>query len=918
MSLQSRRKNLAQGKRSETKWSEAQPWVTHDKISQARFSGRKICSYFPSPAKAGFPSIRVRYPGFCSLRSLHPGLNSSTCFARSVLVAIVALILFTFLFQPSVQAQTKRVVIVKIDGLPYELVERFAHQRDPLTGKSQLPWFDYIFFNNGTRLTNFYVRGMSLSAPSWSLVDTGQHLQIKGNVEFDRDILHTYDYLNFIPFYFKQALRGNVDMPGTEVLDSVGVPLLVDAYDNYERLPGGQLYERGSQLGLLVRAGQTHFLKNPVQLAGEFLTGFEIRNVVYDQTVREMTEKLNDPRVRYLDMWTGAFDHAAHHNNDRETHLAALRELDVLLGRLWTAIQKSPMASETALIVVSDHGFNTDEHVISQGFNLVRLLGSSGGGGHHVITKRRLLLEYALKGINPLVPPITTTTSESYYLKGQSTAYPTALLDFDGNERAGLHLRNRDLNVLHILLQQLQRKDLSPQLRPAAKNAFFATLASARKRWQTDLDQMDEELVALRQAIEKQRALCESQPKKFTVADREMGRDDQARRICVLATQWAEMEKDYTAYVSTIRGLLSLRQESFAPDKLEIEKLIPERAMGPRNTIYDLQNYVVGLGRDGLVAQADGALDLERSFVQLNYFDLLSAQKVRNNLQPGVSNRPVDFVATRIPRESIAPGLNESDLRPDDDVVWLYGGPDRQALILARTGTEGLLRLRYLPIANLVQDQKGIIHFDRMPWQAGLPLRILEDARLDVPVTGRVAWLSEWHTDLEWLHALHKTQYSNGLIGLHEQLMQFPTPGTDVNAAGLSADDRLLHRFRRRQRALVETDLLIAANNHWNFDVRGFNPGGNHGSFFRISTHSTLMFAGGERTGIPRGLAVSEPYDSLSVTPTVLALTGYLQSDNMPVESLVRRGFLKFPGRVISEVSGQNFGRAATTTTGQQ
>jgi hypothetical protein len=71
------------------------------------------------------------------------------------------------------------------------------------------------------------------------------------------------------------------------------------------------------------------------------------------------------------------------------------------------------------------------------------------------------------------------------------------------------------------------------------------------------------------------------------------------------------------------------------------------------------------------------------------------------------------------------------------------------------------------------------------------------------------------------------------------------------------------------------------------------------------------MFAGGERTGIPRGLAVSEPYDSLSVTPTVLALTGYLQSDNTPVPSLAKRGFMKFPGRVISEITGQNFGRAA-------
>jgi hypothetical protein len=126
--------------------------------------------------------------------------------------------------------------------------------------------------------------------------------------------------------------------------------------------------------------------------------------------------------------------------------------------------------------------------------------------------------------------------------------------------------------------------------------------------------------------------------------------------------------------------------------------------------------------------------------------------------------------------------------------------------------------------AKLVQNQKGVIRFDRIEWQAGLPLRMLEDARLDVPLAGRVAWLSEWHTDLEWLRALHKTQYSNGFIGLHEQFIQFPTPGTDVNAAGLSADDRLLHRFRRRQRALVETDMLIVANNHWNFDVRGLIP----------------------------------------------------------------------------------------------
>jgi len=433
-------------------------------------------------------------------------------------------------------------------------------------------------------------------------------------------------------------------------------------------------------------------------------------------------------------------------------------------------------------------------------------------------------------------------------------------------------------------------------------------LGDARTRWAGELDQMDEELAALHRAIEKQRALCKAQPKKFTAADREFGRDDQARRICLLSMQWTELEKAYSGYITILRNLLSLRPEGFEPDKLKLDQLIPEKAMGPRNDIHDLQNYVVGAGPNGLVLQADGTLDLEESFARLNYFEIIHEQKVRNNVQSTVSNRPVDFVAARIPRESIAPALDTADLRPDDDVVWLYGGRDRQGLILARGETEGKLSLRYLPIANLTQDEKGLIHFDRIDWKAGLPLQILEDARLGVERSVRPAWLNEWHTDLEWLRALHKTQYSNGLIGLHEQFTQFTAPGTDVNAPGLSADDRLLHRFRRRQRALVETDMLIAANNHWNFDVRGFNPGGNHGSFFRISTHSTLMFAGGERTGIPRGLAVPEPYDSLSVVPTILALTGYLQSDNTPVESLARRGFSKFPGRVIEEVAGRDFG----------
>ena len=149
------------------------------------------------------------------------------------------------LFYAETSAQTKRLVVIKCDGLPFDLVDRLVKSRDPVSGKSQLPWIDHIFYQQGTRLSSFYVRGMSLSAPSWSLLETGQHLQIKGNVEFDRYTFHTYDYLNFIPFYVDTTIGARVDMPGAEVLDSLGVPLLTDAFPHNERFATLSLFQRG-------------------------------------------------------------------------------------------------------------------------------------------------------------------------------------------------------------------------------------------------------------------------------------------------------------------------------------------------------------------------------------------------------------------------------------------------------------------------------------------------------------------------------------------------------------------------------------------------------------------------------------------------------------------------------------------------
>ncbi|MCA1612710.1 MAG: alkaline phosphatase family protein [Acidobacteria bacterium] len=763
--------------------------------------------------------------------------------ALALAVCAFALLL---LAQVTAAGRAKRLVVIKIDGLSQAQIDRFVGERDPRTGKSLLPWFRHVFYERGTRVENFYVRGASLSGPSWSMLDTGRHLQIKANVEFDRLTLHSYDYLNFIPFWLGHLGRVRVDMPGTELLDELGVPLLVDSYPYDERHISFQLYQRGTRWTTLERGLKNRFVRRPPrELFDEWMMEFDTRTILMEQLERELIEKLQDPRVRYLDFYSTDFDHAAHHNRDRATHLAALQELDATVGRIWTAVEKTPQAADTAVVVVSDHGTNTDERVYSQGFNLVRLLASAEGGGHHVVTKRRLLSDYAVKSFYPLVPLVYTTSEDSLYLRGQSTDYPTALVDFDGNERATIHLRDADLNLLHVLLAQLREEKLAPGVRRAATDAFFAALERRRADWGRLLAELREEIPALARLIEKQRAVYESMPQKWTKADADAGRDQAARRLFAQIDSWETDVRKYTEYARTLANLLALRRDVFDPARLRLPDII------------------------------------------------------------GVGNRPVDFVALRVPAESLVTEEGE-DLRADE-AVWLYGGRERQALVLCRHLRGDGLQLRYVPVANLAQDDDGRIRFGRAAWQAELPLKIWEDANVSLPAGARrEAWLGGWHTDVEWLRALHLTRYSNAVAGLHEHFARHLTPATEPDVPGLTEDERLVRRLRRRQRQLVESDMLVLASDHWNFDVRGFNPGGNHGSFLRVSTRSTLMFAGGERTGIPRGLAVREPYDSLSFVPTVLTLTGQLPpaGRDAPAGVNFTPPQRPFPGRVIGELFG--------------
>ena len=56
------------------------------------------------------------------------------------------------------------------------------------------------------------------------------------------------------------------------------------------------------------------------------------------------------------------------------------------------------------------------------------------------------------------------------------------------------------------------------------------------------------------------------------------------------------------------------------------------------------------------------------------------------------------------------------------DVVWVYGGPDKQALILARERRKVGLAFATSQSKNLTQDADGSIEFEVSPGKPDFPL----------------------------------------------------------------------------------------------------------------------------------------------------------------------------------------------------
>jgi Type I phosphodiesterase / nucleotide pyrophosphatase len=752
-------------------------------------------------------------------------------------------------------AEPRRVVILKIDGLNADLLYQTMRQKDPATGKSQLPWFSHIFEQNGSVFENFYTRGISLSAPSWSMLDSGRHTVIRGNVEYDRFTGHVYDYLNFLPFYLGYARSREVDMPGVEVLERAGIPLLIDSFSYPQVLQSFQLFQRGVRWTTLRHVLERRFSSRVLFSQIESAETPSLDELWARQTEQEILDALKQPEILYMDFFTGDVDHEGHSTNQPAALEQTLRKVDALAGRLWTAIQASPAAKQTLFVAVSDHGMNNAPGVFSQSFSLPDLLNSPAGGAHHVITNRHQLQEFKIRGLDPMVHRVITPSTASFYLAGESGRYPTAWLDLDGNERAAVHLRNSDWNKIHILLLELSKPELPGALRAAAAACISKTIERHRAAWTTTVAGLEEEMGALDRAIDQRKKAVAQLPKKPTPEQHERGEDKNWRRLEDELQDWEREREEYTSYMAHLRALLAFQPDGERPFRGNIARLIPEMSLGDNNTVADLEHYVAGAAPGGMILDANGQLDETRSFRHIDYFSLMAAQRVRNNPQPALSPRPIDFVAARLPDQACKDvGCLHA--------YWLYGDEQNQLLVL----TDAQSRISVRPVQGLAQDERGALRWTPQDWRAGLPLHLFEDPELNVPEgAGRAAWLCDWHTEREWLEAVHRCHYSNGVIGVIEEL----SPVED-NVPGPPGIDPMLLRYERRRRELVAADFHVFAADHWNFNVRNFNPGGNHGAFFRISTHSVWVMAG---AGIPTR-HINAPYDSLNFASTVLSLLG--------------------------------------------
>ncbi len=828
-----------------------------------------------------------------------------------------------------------RLVHIKVDGLSPTMVDALLHPDDPekigllpdpegfrravalwrtYTGRQDLlPNLRRYFYEQGVRTENMFSATVTLSAAAWSVIDTGQPTVLKRHMVFSRQNGYLRSHLDGFRDTMEIMMRDARKTNAQWVLDQAGVSVFLDAFHPLRTYVTPQLFYRLRPGEYLKELGYSwlhggHGFSHPGQILTHHLGRLAKSTDYPDYSEDFVADHLAD-MILYRD-FTGrepfdylstifyGVDHQQHVDPNPENLVYRMMRFDLRVGRIFEAVERSQRREETVIALVSDHGSEWEPGKINLSFPLTRALRAPLFGGHTVAT---VMAENSARVISNIIPgvefPRVYESPFSPYgeRRGGEEGYVTAFTDNFGNARAEIHLRNNDLNRLHLLLLARRRK-LTPE---------------DRMRWEARLR---ETLEAIRGWLAAERSGYHD----YHAGVRDWLPTLKKRKDAYWRDAAVRLQRESERDAVQLRALDRLWELTQAEDPLawlkkkkpSIPALIPKKYFGPRNSPYQLSHYTIGLDENWNWVETTHTDQGEP--VPMNYFEVLTRFRVDNPSDSGEPN-PFALVLGRLPVaavEQVGRAQGWWDDVPVQQALWVLSGEaDKstrggQALVLE--ASDG--RLRYLPLRHLQPQADGSVELERTSELDPLGLLADPEFRL-LEGESRTAWLERFHTPQEWVVATAKTHYSNAVVVFADimrpnALPFLANPAFQASLTGFSSPE-LMQRYLRGLRwkyTSEEPELRVWSARLWNFSSKTYTSGGAHGGLPPHVSRVAFYLWGGRGTGLPAGQVLTEPCTTLDVVPTLAAVLHMLDPAGhiVPQPGAVRdRSFLPFPGRVL-------------------
>ena len=852
------------------------------------------------------------------------------------IVALAALTAFPAVAQDPgnrfVERDGRRLVLIKVDGLSPIMMDALVFPDDPEkmgrmpdpagfrnaieqfkkeTGQDEVvPNLKRYFYDLGVRAENLVSATVTLSSVSWGVIYTGQPSVVKRHMVFSRQNGTIRSNLDGLRDTYNMVVRHARKTGPVWELDQAGVSLFTDLFHPERIYQTPWMYYRQTPQDFLTDLGM-YYLKGDAGSAWGVAKTHMARLVddmnfpeweeqfVGHHLARKVLEKDFTGEERY-DLISTFFtiDHQFHIDPNPLNVVHRMARLDRRIGYILKAVEQSQRRDKTLVAVISDHGSEYATDGINVSLPITRTFRTRQFGGHTLMTMLAELSRHSLLSfVQGFDFPRLYESSNSPYNKGKGGAggYTTAFIDNFGNARAEVHLRNNDLNRLHLLLKRRLKKMNNDQ-RSMMRIHLTGTLTSIEK-W------LAPELALYRDYFEGARAWT-----PYLLSHRDSYWREAGMRLR------GEGKADAPKLLR-LRRLLELCQADdpvawLDEKKYSIPGLLPKKYFGPRNTLFQLSHYTLGLDDD--LEWIEETVNNRGEPVPMNYFDVISNFEVPNPPWSYERN-PFALILANAPLAETTRALRERGWLGDDAeldlALWLKSTSRKtteggQALVL-RT-TDG--RIRYLPVSNLVEDAAGRITFD--PAGDRDPLGLYSDPAFNAP-DGLPAylWLRSAHTYAEWVEATHATRYTIAPlvfldIGGHNSTKPMDNPEFLRTLTGFPNEavrERYLRGLRWKYQA-QQPDLLLWSSYLWNFSSKGFTAGGSHGGLPPHVAKTSLLLWGGDSYGLPAGGKITRPSTTLDLVPTFARFLGLLDDDGNLLRqagSYRHRPLLRPPGRVM-------------------